>query len=349
MRNTPLVSVGVPTRNRAAMLTRALDSLLGQDYDALEIIVSDNASDDDTPSLCRGFCERDDRVQYSRNEQDLGAVANFSKVLELSRGEYFMWAADDDWLEPSFVSAVVGVLEADVRVALAAAEARYVLDDGRMLPFFPEGERFYETKRTSLVGWLIDIVDHNYGNLFYGIYRRSALTDGRSNVLSCITATTLNEIPIYLQVVAHGGIRVLSEQLLYKTTTLPTYRQAAAEYGWVLEEEGGAHPLLRRDPTSEGGTKDGPPASLVPAWSAQPGFHESLVRHKRYHDEALRDMIAALSLVSLTPEDRMLVGEYCRIRIYEHLFELAAKESGALPGRSFWGRLRDGGWRSIRP
>jgi glycosyltransferase involved in cell wall biosynthesis len=351
MAGTPLVSVGVPTRNRAATLARALDGLLRQDYGALEIIVSDNASTDDTSGLCREYCERDQRIQYSRNDNDLGARANFSKVLEASRGEYFMWAADDDWLEPGFVRALVGELEADAGLALAAAEARYVLPDGQMLPFFPEGEGFYAHASTSasLVDRLIAVVNHNYGNLFYGIYRRSALTDGSRNALSCVTASTLNEIPLYLQVVAHGDIRVIPQQLLYKTTTLPTFRQAAEEYGWVLEEKAGHGLVLRRDRPFKRGAHDGQPTILVPAWSAGSGFHDSVARHKPYHDDALRDMIAALAVVALTFEERVFMAEYCRLRSRDHLFDLAMRESAAADARPFWARVGGRGWRSTRP
>jgi len=52
MAGKPLVSVGVPTCNRAALLGRALKSLVAQDYPNLEIVVSDNASTDDTTAVC---------------------------------------------------------------------------------------------------------------------------------------------------------------------------------------------------------------------------------------------------------------------------------------------------------
>lgn len=56
----PLVSVGMPVYNGAKTLRRAMDSILGQDYSNFEFIISDNASTDETPEICREYaaCEK---------------------------------------------------------------------------------------------------------------------------------------------------------------------------------------------------------------------------------------------------------------------------------------------------
>lgn len=99
-----LVSVGLPTYNRPEGLRRTLSQLTSQTYKALEIIVSDNASPDDGPRLVtEEFVARDPRVRYVRQATNLGAAANFDYVLRAARGEFFMWAADDDEWAPAFV------------------------------------------------------------------------------------------------------------------------------------------------------------------------------------------------------------------------------------------------------
>ena len=79
----PHVSVGLPVRNGERFLARALDSLLAQDHADLEIVVSDNASDDATPDICRQYARQDSRVRYQRNESNIGLVANFNRAFEL--------------------------------------------------------------------------------------------------------------------------------------------------------------------------------------------------------------------------------------------------------------------------
>src|SRR5713101_5512568 len=100
----PLVSIGIPTYNRSLSLERAVESALGQDYDKLEIVISDNASTDETGDVCVQLCKRDARIRYIRQPKNLGMTENFRQALAASRGAFFMWLSDDDWLGPSYIS-----------------------------------------------------------------------------------------------------------------------------------------------------------------------------------------------------------------------------------------------------
>ena len=92
----PLVSVGLPVYNGERYLREAVDSVLGQTYVNLELVISDNASTDATEAICREYAARDPRVRYHRAERNRGAVWNFNRAFELARGEFFMWQAFDD-------------------------------------------------------------------------------------------------------------------------------------------------------------------------------------------------------------------------------------------------------------
>ena len=109
---SPRVSIGVPVYNGENYLRRAIDSILGQDFADLELVIADNASTDATESICREYAARDARVRYHRNETNLGAAGNYNKVFELSRGEFFKWAAHDDECHPSMISKCVEALDA---------------------------------------------------------------------------------------------------------------------------------------------------------------------------------------------------------------------------------------------
>lgn len=116
-----LVSIGVPTYNRADLLKVALDSLLAQTYKNIEIIISDNASNDLTEMFCREYTAKDSRIRYLRQEKNIGQMNNYSFLLQQSRGKYFMWMQDDDWLDPQYIEVLTGVLEThlDYHVALS--------------------------------------------------------------------------------------------------------------------------------------------------------------------------------------------------------------------------------------
>lgn len=104
----PQVSIGMPVYNGEQFIRDALDSILAQTFTDFELIVSDNASDDETESICKEYVARDPRVLYIRHSTNCGPTTNYRFVLESARGKYFMWAAHDDLLFPrSFLELLV--------------------------------------------------------------------------------------------------------------------------------------------------------------------------------------------------------------------------------------------------
>ena len=149
-----LVSVGVPVYNGARFLREALDSVLAQDYANFEIIVSDNASEDETESICREYALRDARIRYHRSEQNLGPIWNFDRVYQLARGEYFMWAAHDDRRAPRCLSLCVAALKSDQWAVMCCMDTRFIDEAGEdvsdAFPFHgyhPTGSTPYERLR----------------------------------------------------------------------------------------------------------------------------------------------------------------------------------------------------------
>lgn len=96
-----LISIGIPTHNRNPLLQRALRSALAQTYTNIEIIVSDDASTDETAKWMTGI--RDPRVVYLRSETNLGIARNTNRCLEHAKGELLLILNDDDELEPDAV------------------------------------------------------------------------------------------------------------------------------------------------------------------------------------------------------------------------------------------------------
>jgi glycosyltransferase involved in cell wall biosynthesis len=108
---SPIVSIGMPVFNGADYIHRSLGSLLAQDYDDFEIIISDNASTDQTEEICRQFVREDNRIRYVRNQTNLGAARNYNNVFHLARGRFFKWAAHDDECHPAMIRRCVETLD----------------------------------------------------------------------------------------------------------------------------------------------------------------------------------------------------------------------------------------------
>ena len=167
----PRVSVGVPTFNRASTVARTVESVLGQTFPDLELLVSDNASDDGTESICRGLAAADSRIHYTRRPTMISALDNFRFVLEQARAPYFMWLAADDYLLPSMLEQAVAVLDARPDVVCAVPRTEFLEADGTRRPAigtFP----LLGDARQNLCRYLADPADNSR---FYGLYRREVV------------------------------------------------------------------------------------------------------------------------------------------------------------------------------
>jgi len=129
----PQVSIGLPVFNGEQLLRDAVDSLLGQTYSDFELIISDNGSTDGTEAICRSYAAKDRRIRYYRNEQNRGAVWNYNRVFELSRAEYFKWAAHDDICGSNYIDLCVEVLDRDPSVVLCYAETMLIDGHGQVM------------------------------------------------------------------------------------------------------------------------------------------------------------------------------------------------------------------------
>jgi glycosyltransferase involved in cell wall biosynthesis len=125
-----LVSIGLPVRNAGGRVADVVRSVLAQDHENLELVISDNASTDDTADVCRELAKSDGRIVYHRQPRDIGLLNNFGYAIGAAKGTYFRWIGDDDRLEPGFVSRCLDVFEADRRLILVTTGISYTGPDG---------------------------------------------------------------------------------------------------------------------------------------------------------------------------------------------------------------------------
>lgn len=96
MDSTPLVSIAMCTYNGGKYLEQQLDSLCGQTYKNLEIIIVDDCSKDNTVAILQHYKNRDERIKLFVNEENLGFTQNFSKAISLCHGDFIALADQDD-------------------------------------------------------------------------------------------------------------------------------------------------------------------------------------------------------------------------------------------------------------
>lgn len=111
----PKLSVCVPTYNRSEYLAECLESIISSAKgfeDRVEIVVSDNASEDDTPAVMAKFCKAHPWIRYHRNDENIGGERNFRRAVELATADHIWIFCDDDKMTPEAIPSVLSRIEA---------------------------------------------------------------------------------------------------------------------------------------------------------------------------------------------------------------------------------------------
>ena len=173
----PRVSIGVPVYNGEDYLADTLESLIGQTYTDIEIIVCDNASTDATREIAEAYAAKDARVRYVRNPENIGAARNYNRCVELARGEYFRWAPADDLAEPTLVERCVEVLDQNPDVVQAYGRTTIIDQDGNEIEKYEDNlHTLHESARERYVHVMrnLGLVNAVYGLLRTDVLRRTA-------------------------------------------------------------------------------------------------------------------------------------------------------------------------------
>jgi len=131
--HTPLISVGLPVYNGGKYLAEAIESILMQDFEDFELIISDNNSNDQTREICDKYKSIDKRIRYVRLKENIGMKWNGLNVFGLARAPYFMMATHDDLHEKAFMSKCIKVLQADNSVSLVYPQTKMLNSNSEFL------------------------------------------------------------------------------------------------------------------------------------------------------------------------------------------------------------------------
>lgn len=162
-RHKKLVTIGIPTYNRSSLVMKSIESCLEQDYPNIEIIVSDNASTDDTEGVIKGL--QDKRVKYFRFEEPVQPYLNWNNCIRHASGGYMTLLSDDDLLDKNFISTLVGEFDKHPDASLVRGGVRCIDINDKNLwkyldyPYIETPEEFFihrikNRRRQFLPGFL---------------------------------------------------------------------------------------------------------------------------------------------------------------------------------------------------
>ena len=223
----PKITIGLPAYNAEKFMDKTISSILNQTWRDFELIISDNASTDKTSEICKKFERIDSRINFFKQEKNMGPYWNFNFVLEKAQGEYFVWFATDDEHENTFLEKNLKILEENKNVVASISNVEYFGDNidkifkknffqnikdkfkyrfdkkTRFTQVFPTNGTF--ERRATLY------LRMDRSTAFYSLFRSSVIKK-----CMIITPFAGSDLAIILNVLKYGQINVLNEILMKK-------------------------------------------------------------------------------------------------------------------------------------
>lgn len=170
----PKVSIAMGVYNAQQFVGRSIESILNQDYPHFELIISDNGSQDRSGDICRAYADRDNRIIYRRHPTNINPLENSTGMLEMSTGQYHVWAADHDVYHPQYLSSLLNQFRcAGDSVVLCYSDIRRIDMNDKPLSDVSEDadtRGLTSVERFKKVMWGL-----SYCSPIFGLYRMSAL------------------------------------------------------------------------------------------------------------------------------------------------------------------------------
>jgi len=215
----PEISIGMPVYNGGKFLKKRLESILEQTFENFELIISDNASTDNTNEICKGFMNKDKRIRYIQQNQNNGVTWNLNYVLKESKAEFFMWAAADDMISNDFLEKNYKILKNNKNYVASISKINPIIniDEIREKDFFSklrDGLRDNSRPRTvfTIKGSFDEKVRlylrKSSCQVIYSLFRRKELS-------TCFHEPFIgNDWTVFLNILKYGDLNVLDEVLM---------------------------------------------------------------------------------------------------------------------------------------
>ncbi|NTV14432.1 MAG: glycosyltransferase family 2 protein [Desulfobulbaceae bacterium] len=217
----PLVSVCFPLYNEGEHISEALASITNQTYNNIEILISDNASTDNTAEICQIIANTNPRVLYINQKVNIGASNNFFTLAQKATGKYLMWAAGHDLWSENLIEKCVAILEKNESTVLAYGKTVWI-DNNGLETLTASG--LYDTKGLDFAAKFA-IVMWSSMNPILGVIRKDAIPQlgDRYNFVG-------NDLVLLLELITKGDFSCATEATFYRR-----HNRAAENHGERLK------------------------------------------------------------------------------------------------------------------
>lgn len=160
------ITIGMPVFNDIDFIEASLLSILNQTFENFRLIISDDGSSDGSADICKQYAEKDKRITYIRQPQNLGISKNMEFLLTKADTPYFMWAGDDDLYHKDFIKTHVTSLSASPEAIVSFN--RYELIDDKSFSYKVIDANYTSNSRFFQLLKFIFIENDGFG---YGVFK----------------------------------------------------------------------------------------------------------------------------------------------------------------------------------
>jgi glycosyltransferase involved in cell wall biosynthesis len=209
----PRLTIALGVYNDARFLYGCLDSLLSQTFTDFELIISDNASTDESPRILEEYATNDLRIKIIRQKSNIGLTQNYNFLGKQGHYEFFMWAACDDRWTPNYIETIIKGMDNEPDVILGFSSYQNINEIGERIGKI---RRFDFSGKNAYIRLLRFFIHYDDGAA-YGIYRYSAIKDVSAPIWWWLNRNTpLNGAFGYLvYVIAKGDFRLYNTEPMW--------------------------------------------------------------------------------------------------------------------------------------
>src|SRR3989338_8085074 len=215
-KNNDLISIGMPVHNGDKYLAKSIKSILQQSYKNIELFIADDASSDESQIICNSYAKNDKRIKFFIHKKNIGSIANFNYVLSNAKGEYFMWAAQDDLRIQDALKQLVLLLKKYPSASVAVSNYRNLSAEDKTYVVYPN---IFYNNRCSQLQSILSFLETNNLSYFYGLWRTKVLKKINGYHIDSRPIFKSSDVVTIFRGLLEGKFVYTSQVLFYKRDT----------------------------------------------------------------------------------------------------------------------------------
>lgn len=220
--NLTILSIGLPIYNGEEFIKKRIESILNQTFKDFELIISDNASTDNTQMICQACLKKDKRIRYIRHEENMGEIWNFNFILEKAAMKYFVMAAGDDIWSKEFLEKNIEFLEKNIEFVGSIGEVSLFNRNGNNVKLINNTKKFQYAMSINgdFEKRLSTYLKYNAATQYYSVFKTEDIKFANFFYKNSDIKMWQSDFATILKILKRGKLNVDTESFYHKEVTI---------------------------------------------------------------------------------------------------------------------------------